>query len=224
MYGTLVVIKYICGISNSIFVNQVQVIVLYQPMLHRIAYNLLRCKADAEDVVQDTFVKWLTLDHSKVQNAKAYLIKAVTNNCLNHLNTLKRKKEEYWDAIQFPDLLTKFKESDFAHFDFEKELSAAFKVVQHKLEPLERAAYLLKEVFDFDYDAIQQVLNKKADHCRKLLSRARKKLQEEKGKLVTGIEDSNLFESFKNACAMNNAQMFIDHLKSDISNSFTRKK
>lgn len=205
--------------------NQAQAIVLYQPLLHQIAYNLLRCKADAEDVVQDTFVKWLSIDHTKIQNTKAYLIKAVTNNCLNHLNTLKKKKEEYWDSFQFSELLVKFKESDLAHFDFEKELSAAFKVIQHKLEPLERAAYLLREVFDFDYDAIQKVLDKKADHCRQLLSRARKKLDEEKGKMKMGMPDtSQLFESFKKACDLGNATEFIQHLKSDISHALQKRK
>jgi RNA polymerase sigma factor (sigma-70 family) len=203
--------------------NQAQVITLYQPLLHRIAYNLLRCKADAEDVVQETFIKWLTIDHEKIENTKAYLIKAVTNNCLNHIQSLKKKKEEYWDSIQLSELLVKFKESDFAHIDLEKELSAAFKVIQTKLEPLERAAYLLKEVFDYEYDEIQKVLGKKADHCRQILSRARKKLENEKGKIR--IDDtSNLFESFKAACTVDNANDFIQHLKADISNALQQKK
>jgi RNA polymerase sigma factor (sigma-70 family) len=196
--------------------NPTQTITLYQPLLHQIAYNLLRCKADAEDVVQDTFVKWLSIEQEKIGNTKAYLIKAVTNNCLNHLNTLKRKKEEYWDSFQLSELIVKFKESDFAHLDFERELSVAFKVIQTKLEPLERAAYLMKEVFDFEYDEIQKVLGKKADYCRQLLSRARKKLDETgKAKVVTA--ESDLFESFKKACDMGNVGEFIQHLKTDIT-------
>ncbi len=205
--------------------NNSQAIVIYQPLLHQIAYNLLRCKADAEDIVQDTFVKWLSIDHSRIENTKAYLIKAVTNNCFKHLQTLKKKKEEYWDSIQLSELVVKFKESDFAHIDFEKELSAAFKVIQAKLEPLERAAYLLKEVFDFDYEAIQKVLNKKADHCRQLFSRARKKLNDESNKIKTSLPDtSHLFESFKNACYFDNAGDFVQHLKSDIASALQKKK
>jgi RNA polymerase sigma factor (sigma-70 family) len=205
--------------------NQAQVITLYQPLLHRVAYNLLRCKADAEDVVQETFIKWLSIDHQKIENTKAYLIKAVTNNCLNHLQALKKKKEEYWDAIQLSELVVKFKESDLANIDFEKELSLAFKLIQTKLEPLERAAYLLKEVFDFEYDEIQKVLGKKADHCRQLMSRARKKLQEERGKLKFDLPDTtHLFESFKTACTLDNANDFIQHLKADISSDLVQKK
>ncbi len=204
--------------------NQAQAITLYQPLLHSIAYNLLRCKADAEDVVQDTFLKWLTIDQTKIRNTKAYLITAVTNNCLNHLNALKRKKEEYWDNLQLSEFFTKFKESDLANIDFEKELSSAFKVLLVKLEPLERAAYLLKEVFDFDYDALQKVLNKKSDHCRQLLSRAKKKLSDESSKIKIEMPDTSLmFESFKKACDLDNAGEFVQHLKSDIASKFSKK-
>lgn len=203
--------------------NQAQAITLYQPLLHNIAYNLLRCKADAEDIVQDTFVKWLSVDQTKIQNTKAYLIKSVTNNCLNHLNSLKRKKEEYWDSIMLSSLVVKWKETDFAHIDFEKELASAFKVIQSKLEPLERATYLLKEVFDFDYESIQKIVDKKSDHCRQLLSRAKKKLSDASPMMKVDLPDAtHLFESFKNACTMDNAAGFIDHLKQDIAASLKK--
>jgi RNA polymerase sigma factor (sigma-70 family) len=200
--------------------NQAHTIALYQPLLHRVAYNLLRCKADAEDIVQDTLLKWLSIDQAKIDNTKAYLVKAVTNNCLNHLAALKKKKEEYWDNMKLSDLLVKFRETDFGHIDFEKELAAAFKVIQTKLEPLERAAYLLKEVFDYEYDEIQKVLNKKSDHCRQLLSRARRKLEERNGKVKSAPQDSpQLFESFKQACHNDDATCLIPHLKQEISSS-----
>jgi RNA polymerase sigma factor (sigma-70 family) len=203
--------------------NHAQTITLYQPLMHQIAYNLLRCKADAEDIVQDTFIKWLSTEQEKIENTKAYLIQAVTNNCLSHLSKIKRKKEEYWDSIQLSELMVKFKESDFANIDFEKELAAAFKVIQAKLEPLERAAYLLKEVFDFDYEEIQKVLDKKADNCRQLFSRARKKLDKNPKKAIINPE-SNLFDSFKKACDMGNITDFVQHLKADIATALHSKK
>jgi RNA polymerase sigma factor (sigma-70 family) len=207
--------------------NQAHAISLYQPILHQIAYNLLRCKADAEDIVQDTFVKWLSVDQSKIENTKAYLIRSVTNNCLNHINSLKRKKEEYWDVFQLSELMVKFKESDFANIDFEKELSAAFKVIQLRLEPIERAAYILKEVFDYEYDELQKVLDRKADNCRQIISRARKKLNEERDKINFNInlpDTTNLFESFKKACHLEDASEFVQQLKADINTSIQQKK
>jgi RNA polymerase sigma factor (sigma-70 family) len=198
-------------------VNPSQAIALYHPLLHTVAYNIVRCRQDAEDIVQDTYLKWLSIDRSKIENTKAYLIAAVTNNCLNHLNTLRKKKEEYWDNSKLAQMIVRFKESDFGHLDLETELSAAFKVLHGKLEPLERAAYLLKEVFEFDYEAIQKALDKKADHCRQLFSRAKRKLNDETRKINFELPKSDLLESFKNACDVGPAASFIQELKKDIS-------
>ena len=168
-------------------------------------------------------MKWLSVDRTKIQNTKAYLITAVTNNCLNHLNTLRKKKEEYWDSGKLSQFITKFKETDFGHLDLESELTSAFKVLHAKLEPLERAAYVLKEAFDFDYQAIQEVLNKKADHCRQLLSRAKKKLAEESISFHFDFSTKeNLIENFKKACE-GRASHYILELKSDISAKLAKK-
>ncbi len=197
--------------------TQAQAITLYQPLLHTIAYNLVRCKEDAEDIVQETFVKWLSIDQKKIENTKAYLIKAVTNNCFNHLNALKRKKEEYFDSIHLPELLSKFKEINLSKLDLDINLAAAFKVLQTKLGPLERAVYLLKEVFDFDYEELQQTLNKKKEHCRQLFCRAQKKLSEETAKIHWEMPDAPaLLKSFKDACDFGNAAQLIKELKSHI--------
>lgn len=185
-------------------------------MLQAIAYNLLRCKADAEDIVQETFLKWLSAEKEKINNTKAYLIKAVTNNCLNHLNALKRKKMEYLDSMQLPEFITKIKESSFPHLDMDVYLAGAIKVIHQKLKPLERAVYLLKEVLDLDYDTLHKTLNKKKDHCRQLLTRAKKKLSEESAKIHFDVPvPSSLLESFKKAC-LGNTDDLIDSLKRDI--------
>ncbi|MCK6616908.1 MAG: sigma-70 family RNA polymerase sigma factor [Cyclobacteriaceae bacterium] len=196
--------------------NHAATITLYQPLLQAIAYNLLRCKADAEDIVQETFLNWLNAEKEKINNTKAYLIKAVTNNCLNHLLALKRKKVEYLDSMQLSEFITKIKESSFAHLDMDVYLAGAMKVIHQKLKPLERAVYLLKEVFDVDYDTLHKTLNKKKDHCRQLLTRAKKKLREETAKMHFDIPaPSSLLESFKKACEGNTDEL-INSLKRDI--------
>lgn len=185
-------------------------------MLHTIAYNLVRCKEDAEDIVQETFVKWLTIDQEKIQNTKAYLIKAVTNNCINHLNSLRKKKEEYLDNVS--EIFKHFKETNLAHLD----MDAAMKVLHAKLEPLERAVYLLKEVFDFDYEDLQETFDKKKEHCRQLFCRAKRKLSEETAH-ISMPDTSKLLESFKNACHFGNAADLIQELKKDISTAISKK-
>ena len=198
--------------------NQAQAIELYQPTLQRIAYNIVRCKADAEDIVQETFLKWLSIKSDKIQNTKAYLIKAVTNNCLNHIQSLKKKKEEYLDSINVTEFIHRFKENNFAHLDLEADLAKAFQVIHSKLEPLERAVYILKEVFDFDYEALQEVLNKKKEHCRQLVCRARKKLSEETSRMHFELPDvSGLMATFRKACEKGNPAELVQELKKDIS-------
>lgn len=195
--------------------TQAQTIALYQPLLHRIAYNLVRCNADAEDIVQETFLRWLTIDQQKIENTKAYLIRAVTNNCLSHLETLKRKKQEYLDNINSSEFVQKLKEMNFSHLDLDVDLKQAFKVLQAKLQPLERAVFLLKEVFDFDYDSLTKTLDKKKDHCRQLLARARKKLAEKTSNIHIDIP-SELMDKFR----AENISDLIAHLKEDIRKKF----
>jgi RNA polymerase sigma factor (sigma-70 family) len=203
--------------------NTAQTITLYQPMLRGIAYNLLRCKEDAEDIVQETFARWLSIDHQKIENTKAYLIKSVTNNCLKHIELLRKKKEEYIEAIQASDLVHWFRDINLNHLDLDIDLKAAFRVLQTKLQPLERAVFLLKDVFDFDYDTLQKTLDKNKDHCRQLLCRARKKLSEETSRIHIDLPNrSELLESFRKACDLNNAGALVGELKKDIA-SFGRK-
>ncbi|MEO5600056.1 MAG: sigma-70 family RNA polymerase sigma factor [Cyclobacteriaceae bacterium] len=196
--------------------TQAQTISFYQSTLQAIAMRMLRSKADAEDMVQETFMKWLSQEQSKIKNTKAYLIKAVTNNCINHLNAVKRKRLEYEESFHWPEFIERFKESsDFSHLDLETELSHAFQVLQNKLEPLERAVYVLKEVFDFDYKALQELLNKNQDHCRQLFCRAKKKINDEKAHFnaVFQPKKTALVESFRKACEFGQPSDLVAQLR-----------
>lgn len=197
-----------------------ETISLYQPLLHSIAYNLLRCKEDAEDVVQETFLKWLSVDRQKINDTKAYLVRAVTNNCLHHIESLKKKKTECLEAINSSELVHWLKDININHIDLEIDLKAAFKVLQTKLQPLERAVFLLKDVFDFDYETLQKALDKNKDHCRQLLCRARKKLSEETSKIHFDLPSkASLLESFRAACNFGNEAELISELQKDISDA-----
>jgi RNA polymerase sigma-70 factor (ECF subfamily) len=200
-----------------------QTITLYSPLLYAIAYSIVRCRADAEDIVQDTFVKWLSLGPKKIDDTKAYLVKAVRNNCLNHLQSLRNKKEELFGQHNFSDIINRFRETSFGHLDLELEVNRAVKVLQTKLEPLERAVFLLREVFDFDYEVLQEMLDKKKDHCRQLFSRAKKKLNEEKARLSMELPPAGpLLESLRKACDFGHAAELIQTLKADVAASLKK--
>jgi RNA polymerase sigma factor (sigma-70 family) len=203
--------------------SQEQAISLYQPMLQSIAYNIVRCTEDAEDIVQETILKWLSQGPRKIENTKAYLITAVRNNCLNHISTLRHKKEELLNQHNITEIIARFKESSFAHLDLEKDLARAMKVLHHKLEPLERALFLLKEVFDFDYEVLQETFDKKKDHCRQLVCRAKKKLSEETSKIHFELPDTSaLVNSFRKACDFGNVSELITELKNDVANALNK--
>lgn len=200
--------------------NQAQTIALYQPVLQAIAFKMLGSLADAEDIVQDTFLKWLTIEQEKINNTKSYLIRAVTNNCLNHLNALKQKKKEYLDNLNPGELIEKFKDSDFGHFDLDNEIATALEVIHKKLAPMEKAVFLLREVFDFDYEELQVILDKKKENCRQLFCRANEKLNQEKKKFTINIppipSHNKMLESFKNACKLGQLSDFIHELSQEV--------
>src|SRR6188768_2500277 len=102
-----------------------QTVAIYQPLLQAIAYKIVRCKADAEDIVQETFLKWLSAGPKKIENTKAYLITAVRNNCLTHIRALKDKKEELLGQHNLVEVLKLVKETNLGHLDFEIDLQKA---------------------------------------------------------------------------------------------------
>lgn len=192
-------------------VNQTATIVLYQPLLQSIAFRMLGCMQDAEDMVQDTFLKYLSVDTEKIQNTKAYLIRSVTNNCLNHINSLKQKKKEYLDSVKLPEL---FEKIDFSHLDFKQEIDAAMTVLHKKLGPLERGLFLLREGFDFDYDELQEIFNKKKEHCRQLVCRAKEKLNRE-AERTYAYDAEDYFNAVKKACSEGDFKDLLDEILKD---------
>ncbi|MEJ7643077.1 MAG: sigma-70 family RNA polymerase sigma factor [Chryseolinea sp.] len=199
-----------------------QTITLYQPLLHNLAYSIVRSKEDAEDIVQDTIVKWLNLGPKTIENSKAYLIAAVRNNCFTHLIARRNKREELVEQSDELDQ-TATHEIGFSHLDLQSDTVMAMGVLHARLEPLERAIFLLKEVFDFDYEVLQETFDKKKEHCRQLLCRAKKKLSEETSKINFELPDtSNLIENFRKACDFGHVADLINVLKQDVANSLSK--
>ncbi len=200
--------------------TQAQVITLYQPTLQSIAYQLLGSMADAEDAVHDAFVKWLSIDTSKIENTRAYLVRMVTNSCLNLIQSKKNKPTLQIDELN-DSLEDQEKENEVLHFDKENQLSEALKYLHRRLEPLERTVYLLREVFNVEYDELQNMVGRKADNCRKIVSRAKQKLKKvEFPKLSVSLPEMNLLEGFKAACQKGQ----LTQLASDFSSDLFHKK
>jgi len=202
--------------------SQAQTISLYQPLLYAIALRMVGSLQDAEDIVQDTFVKWLTIDQEKIENTRAYLVRTVTNNCINHLNSFRKKKSEYLSQMKNIELLERYRDFEFPRFDLENELSEALAVIHKKLEPVEKGIYLLREVFDFEYEDLQHIFGKKKENCRQLFSRAKEKLQKE-NKKEKATPTQPLLESFKKACNFGQVSEFVSQINLE-TKIFQQKK
>ena len=193
-----------------------KVIALYQPMLVSIAFKMVKNLMDAEDIVQDTLLKYLSSNRQNIENVKAYLIRAVTNNSINHLKKLKQNAEELIDPLLHSEWLSSL-DFDFYKIDIESELSQAMKVIMKKLEPSERAVFLFREVFSFDYSEIALIVEKKKDNCRQLFCRAQSKLQQEKEKFSLNIDQhKQTFNSFLESCREGSFKNLMDSVKTEL--------
>ena len=144
----------------------------YKPYLFSIAYNMLGEVEAAEDIVQDAFEKWLTVDHSKVTNEKAYLSRIVMNKSIDRLEKLKKEREAY-KGTWLPEPVV----YDTLPAEEEYNLDFAILFLLEKLNPYERAVLVLRESFDMDYAEIAELLGMSNDNCRQVLHRAKEKVK-----------------------------------------------
>ncbi|MCR9250275.1 MAG: sigma-70 family RNA polymerase sigma factor [bacterium] len=198
--------------------NTSQEIIAYKPLLQSIALRMVGSLSDAEDIVQDTFLKWLTIDRAKIENTKAYLVRAVTNNCINHLKSLKTNYiDKSIDNLKQSDLAEYFREIEISKFDIENELAEAMQTIHRKLEPLEKSIFIMREFFNVEYEELQEMFGKSAANCRKMVSRARAKLAIDLPKIKINIPDtSNLLTQFRKASHLGSMNGLINELKKDI--------
>ena len=189
----------------------------YTPLLEQIAYRILKCKADAQDVVQETLLKWMKSNQQLIEDTRAYLIRSVINNCLKHLEQARIRMTRTIDTLPLGKLSHYFTEMNFSHLDLDQYLEGAMRTLHLRLEPLERAVFLLREAFNLDYDSMAQELNRKADHCRKLFSRARIKLSSPGFQFPTELPDvSGLLETFRQSSHSGDPASLIARLRGEI--------
>lgn len=144
--------------------------------LRALAYRMLGSRADAEDVVQEAWLRWSTaVDATAVRHARAYLSRMVTRLCLDRLGAAAARREQYV-GLWLPEPLLDEERADWCperRTALAQDVSMAFLLVLERLSPLERAAFLLHEVFELDFDEIAQHLARSPAACRQLASRAR---------------------------------------------------
>ncbi len=185
----------------------------YHSLLFPIALNMLKEIEDAEDLVQETMIKWLTIEQEEIENPKGYLVKTLINKCLNFIRS--RKKIETLAEIEIPHELI----SDHYSQLIEKGpvLSLSFSKMLEKLNPMERAVFILKEVFHYSHKEIAALLGLTEENSRQVLARAKKHLKADKARFAIdkGYHET-LYQRFIDVCNGNDLQLLIDLLKEDI--------
>jgi RNA polymerase sigma-70 factor, ECF subfamily len=153
-----------------------------RPSLVRVAYRMLGSVADAEDVVQDAFLRWREVDRAAVAEPRAYLARVVSRLCLDRMKSARAQRETY--------VGTWLPEPVVGEESLADDLSVALLMVLERLSPLERAAFLLHDVFDMDYGAIAGVLERSEPACRQLAARARDHVRDERPRFEASDEAS----------------------------------
>lgn len=148
----------------------------YRAVLFTLAYQLTGSAVDAEDAVQDVFVKACDIQVEHLEKPKAYLCKMVTNHCLNLMKSA-RKKREMYIGPWLPEPIRTSDEHTLETMVVHRELlSYAMLVLLERLTPAERTVFVLRVAMDFDYPEIAELLDKRESNCRKLMSRAKSKM------------------------------------------------
>jgi RNA polymerase sigma-70 factor (TIGR02957 family) len=187
----------------------------YQPFLFSIAYRMLGSVTDAEDIVHDLFLQ-LKHDTSEIKDLKAYLAKVTTNRCLNFLKSA-RKRREIYTGPWLPEPRVHQTEQPLDKVVTDETISYAFLVLLDQLSPVERAVFVLREAFAYDYKDIAGMLEKTEVNCRKIYSRAKGKLKNDMAVQPENPEHVDLLaKTFIKGSTTGNFEEFIDILTEDV--------
>jgi RNA polymerase sigma-70 factor (TIGR02957 family) len=189
--------------------------VVHRSLLFTVAYEMLGSAADAEDVLQESWLRWAGVDPSEVRDPRAYLIRVVTRQALNRLRTLSRRREEYVGEWLPEPLLTS---PDVAEdVELSESVSLAMLTVLETLGPTERAVFVLREVFEMPYDEIAEAIGKSTVAVRQTARRAREHVAARRPRVpVNRSEQLAAVERFLAALRNGNFQELLEVVAPDV--------
>ncbi|MEH0825667.1 MULTISPECIES: RNA polymerase sigma-70 factor [unclassified Micromonospora] len=189
--------------------------VAYRNLLFTVAYEMLGSAADAEDVLQETWLRWVEVDVKQVRDQRAYLVRITSRQSLNRLRTMKRRKEAYVGPWLPEPLLTA---PDVAEdVELAESLSMALMLVLETLSPTERAVFVLREAFDVSYDEIAAAVDKSPAAVRQIAHRARRHVDARRPRQVVSTSEARAaLESFQRALETRDLQGILDVLAPEV--------
>src|SRR5919204_49774 len=189
--------------------------VAHRNLLFTVAYEMLASAADAEDVLQETWLRWVGVDLDTVRDQRAYLVRITTRQALVRLRTLRRRKESYVGPWLPEPLLTA---PDVAEdVELADSVSMAMLLVLETLTPAERAVFVLREVFALEYDEIAEAVDKSQAAVRQIAHRARSHVTARRPRgAVSAAETRDALEAFQRAAETGDLQRLLDILAPDV--------
>ncbi|MEU7857432.1 RNA polymerase sigma-70 factor [Nonomuraea sp. NPDC049141] len=189
--------------------------VAHRNLLFTVAYEMLGSAADAEDVLQETWLRWAGVDLGEVRDQRAYLVRIVTRQALGRLRALGRRRESYVGPWLPEPLLTA---PDVAEdVELADSVSMAMLLVLETLQPTERAVFVLREVFDLAYDEIAEAVGKSPAAVRQIAHRARAHVAARRPRgVVSPAETRDALEAFQRAVETGDLQRLFDLLAPDV--------
>ncbi|WP_026402994.1 RNA polymerase sigma-70 factor [Actinomadura rifamycini] len=189
--------------------------VVHRNLLFTVAYEMLGSAADAEDVLQETWLRWAEVDLAAVREPRAYLVRIVTRQALMRLRTLRRRRESYVGTWLPEPLLTS---PDVAEdVELAESVSMAMLLVLETLGPTERAVFVLREVFDLGYDEIAEAVGKSREAVRQIAHRARAHVAARRPRTpVTPAESQAAIDAFRRTLETGDLQGLVDLLAPDV--------
>ncbi|THE12209.1 RNA polymerase sigma-70 factor [Bacillus timonensis] len=189
----------------------------HKPLLFSIAYRMTGTITESEDIIHDVLLDFERTNYDKIENTKAYLCKMVTNRSIDYLKSA-RKQREVYIGPWLPEPLI-IHESDPMHAVIVQDnLSYALLSLMEQLSPVERAVFVLREAFGYEYDDIASILEKEEANCRKIISRAKKKLDYKDNVNDLHVNQENLqqlVQSFLRAATTGNVENLLSLLAND---------
>jgi RNA polymerase sigma-70 factor (ECF subfamily) len=202
-------------VSDSRPDRATEAFVAHRNLLFTVAYEMLSSAADAEDVLQETWLKWASVDLDEVRDQRAYLVRITTRQALTRIRTLGRRKEAYFGQWLPEPLLTT---PDIAEdIELADSVSMAMLLVLETLLPTERAVFVLRDVFDLDYDEIAEAVDKTPAAVRQIAHRARAHVAARRPRAGVPAADSRAArDAFQRAIETGELQSLLDILAPDV--------
>lgn len=189
-----------------------------RPHLFAIAYRMVGTVMDAEDLVQDAYLRWRAAPEAEVRSPAAYLTTVVTRLAINFLGSARNRREAYVGPWLPEPLVTDPSPGAAASVELAESLSVAFLLLLERLAPVERAAFLLHDVFDLDYAEIARILEKTEPACRQIVTRARQRVQAPRRRFDADARRADaLVERFNAAAGAGDLDGLVALLAEDIT-------